>query len=149
MGDSVKITDQRFAVELEHKRFRAALSDAGAIVSFAGIVRAEDGVTELHLNHYPGFTETEINNIVATAKQRWPLLGCKVIHRVGKLEPEEVIVWVATASAHRRDAFEAADFLMDYLKSEAPFWKQEKRGQQSEWIEPRAQDISDKKRWTD
>ncbi len=148
MAGQVKIAVERFAIELEHKRFRAALpSDAGAVVSFSGIVRGDDDLSALRLDHYPGFTESEIQNIVDKACARWGLIDCAVIHRVGELEPEEVIVWVATASKHRRDAFAAADYIMDYLKSDAPFWKQERRGDCLEWIEPRAQDYDDKKRW--
>ena len=149
MPEDILITEIPFSPEEELKRFRANVDDAGAIVTFLGVVRGEDDVSELRLDHYPDFTQAQISQIVSQARNRWALIGCRVVHRVGPMVPGDEIVWVATASRHRRDAFEAADFLMDYLKSEAPFWKQEKRAGQSEWIEPRNADITDKSRWTD
>ena len=99
------------------------------------------------LSHYAGFTEKEIIKIVNKAEKRWSILNWRIIHRVGVMLPGEPIVFVATASIHRRASFEAADFLMDYLKSEAPFWKSEKSLGKKKWIEPRLQDLNDKKRW--
>lgn len=144
---SVLVTDKPFDPEAEHRQFRNRAGDAGAIVAFTGVVRGEGGVTTLTLSHYPEFTDTEIARIGQKAEVRWPLTAWHVVHRIGDMSPGEPIVFVATASKHRRAAFEAADFLMDYLKSEAPFWKQETRGEATRWIEPRTQDIADIKRW--
>ena len=144
------ILSDRFEPEAELRVFREGVEGAGAIVSFTGLVRDAAGAAEvsgLHLQHYPGYTEHEIEAIIADASARWPLQGLLVLHRVGDLAPEEPIVLVAAASAHRRAAFEAADFLMDYLKSEAPFWKKERRSDGDRWIEPRQQDYADKARW--
>jgi len=143
----VVVTDMSFDPEMVHAEFRKTVGDAGAIVAFTGLVRGEGDITALTLSHFPEFTESEIARIGAVAETKWPLTAWHVVHRIGKMAPGEPIVVVATASKHRRAAFEAADFLMDYLKSEAPFWKQETRGAESRWIEPRAQDIADKKRW--
>lgn len=137
-----------FEAETEAATFRKENPRAGAIVTFLGQVRDEnETVTTLRLDHYPGFTERSINTIAKSAAKRWELNAVKVCHRVGELSPGEVIVFVATAAAHRRNAFEAADYLMDYLKSEAPFWKQEITSSGTRWIEPREQDIKDKARW--
>lgn len=145
----LQVSEEMFDPELAHKSFREAVKGAGAIVAFTGLVRGE-GQDELilTLSHYPDFTETEINKIAQTAEERWPLTGWHIIHRVGRMTADEPIVFVATASVHRRAAFEAADFIMDYLKSEAPFWKSETIDGKQNWIEPRGQDITDKKRWS-
>lgn len=144
----LKICDKPFDPEAEHKSFRDKVGGAGAIVAFTGLVRGEGEDLTLTLSHYEGFTESQILEIAKTAESRWPLAGWHILHRVGDMKAEEPIVFVATASRHRRDAFEAADFLMDYLKSEAAFWKSESAAGETRWIEPRAQDIDDKKRWT-
>lgn len=143
----VVVTDKPFDPEAVHAEFRSRAGDAGAIVAFTGLVRGWGDVTALTLSHFPEFTESEIARIGAEAESQWPLTAWHVVHRIGEMTPGEPIVFVATASKHRRAAFEAADFLMDYLKSEAPFWKQETRANATHWIEPRAQDIADKKRW--
>ena len=143
----LKICETPFDPETEHKAFRDSISGAGAIVAFTGLVRGEGEGLTLTLSHYPNFTESQILEIVKTAEKRWPLMGWRILHRVGAMKAKEPIVFVATASRHRRDAFEAADFLMDYLKSEAAFWKSESVDGKERWIEPRAQDITDKKRW--
>ena len=144
----IHITDKPFDPEAAHREFRETLGDTGAIVTFTGVVRGEGDIETLTLSHYPGFTEAEIARIGDEASKRWPLTGWHIIHRIGEMAPREPIVFVATASPHRRAAFEAADFLMDYLKSEAPFWKQERRGGETHWIEPRETDYTDKKRWS-
>jgi len=123
-------------------------SDAGAIVSFTGCVRADDGVSALSLEHYPGMTEREIAGHVAEAGRRWPLVGAVVVHRVGRLKPGEPIVLVAVAATHRREAFAACEFLIDYLKTKAPFWKQEHRGAGARWVEARASDAAAAQRWS-
>lgn len=143
----LEICEDSFDPEAEHKAFREAVGGAGAIVAFTGLVRGEGEDLTLTLSHYPDFTESQILEIAKQAESRWPLAGWRIFHRVGAMTAEEPIVFVATASRHRRDAFEAADFLMDYLKSEAAFWKSESVDGKTRWIEPRTQDIDDKKRW--
>lgn len=138
-----------FDPEAELRAFREGLADAGAIAMFTGLVREEGGVGALTLSHYPRYTEKCIGEIVERAKERFGLVSSLVLHRVGRMEPREPIVLVATAALHRRAAFEAADYLMDYLKSAAPFWKLEEREDGSDWIEPTDKDIEDRKRWED
>ncbi len=121
---------------------------AGALASFTGHVRGEDGVDALVLEHYPGMAEREIARHVEDAACRWPLLGVTVIHRVGELKAGERIVLVAVAAAHRSDAFAACEFLMDHLKHTATFWKQERRGTEMRWVDARASDDKAAKRWT-
>lgn len=145
---STLVTSTAFDPQGEAAGFRSRHSGAGAVVTFLGDVRSNgDTVDALMLEHYPGFTEKEIKRIARSATARWPLLGVRIVHRVGALQPEDAIVFVAVAAAHRRAAFEAAEFLMDYLKSEAPLWKKEIAGGQERWIEPRKTDIEDKARW--
>lgn len=148
-GESdINISAEAFDPDAALAQFRARNDAAGAIVLFLGQVRSEDhSVDTLELEHYPGYTEKCVADIACAAKQRWSLDDVLIIHRTGRLSPAEPIVLVAAASAHRRDAFDAADFMMDYLKSEAPFWKKEFRGGESHWIEPRDQDYKDKARW--
>lgn len=122
-------------------------ADIGALVTFTGLVRGDDGLTALTLEHYPGMTEHEIARHCDAAETRWPLHGIVIIHRIGKLAPGDRIVLVAVASAHRAAAFAAAEFLMDYLKTHAPFWKQEHRGAQSVWVDARASDDAAALRW--
>ncbi len=147
MTPVIEISDQPFDPETRLADFRRQLTHSGGLVSFTGIVRGEDGVDALELSHFEGFTQAQIEAITRKAQMRWPLEGILIIHRVGKMITNEPIVLVAAASKHRREAFEAADFLMDYLKSEAPFWKQEYSGENQTWIEPRERDDHDKKRW--
>ena len=125
----------------------AALGPAGAVVSFTGHVRAEPGLLALTLEHYPAMTEREIARHVEDATTRWPLIGVTVIHRTGRLVPGARIVFVATASAHRRAAFEACEFLMDYLKTRAPFWKREERSDGTLWVEAKSSDDDAASRW--
>jgi len=123
-------------------------SEVGAVASFTGIARAEAGATAiLELEAYPGFTEAEIGRIAETARTRFGLADLLILHRVGKIAPGEPIVFVATAASHRRAAFEACDYLMDYLKSRAPFWKKEHGPAGERWIEPHARDHADLTRW--
>jgi molybdopterin synthase catalytic subunit len=127
----------------------AALSidNVGAMVAFTGIVRSDDGLSALALEHYPGMTEREIARHVDEAARRWPLLGVAIIHRTGRLTPGDRIVLVAVASAHRKAAFEAAEFLIDYLKTRAPFWKQEERGAAMDWVAAKESDATAAARW--
>jgi molybdopterin synthase catalytic subunit len=124
-------------------------TEVGAVATFTGLARAEAGATTiLELEAYPGFTETEIDKVAARARARFGLLDVLILHRVGRIAPGEPIVFVATAAGHRRAAFEACDFLMDYLKSKAPFWKKEHGPDGERWIEPTAQDHADRERWS-
>jgi len=123
-------------------------SEVGAVASFTGIARAEaGGTTILELEAYPGFTDAEIGKIAAEARSRFNLDDMMIRHRVGRIAPGDPIVFVATAAKHRRAAFEACDYLMDYLKSRAPFWKKEHGPAGARWIEPRDQDHADIARW--
>ena len=128
--------------------FCAGRSDVGGVVSFTGLVRADQGEgTVLELEAYPGFSEGEIARIAEAAKARFSIQDYLIVHRVGHIRPGEAVVFVAAAAAHRREAFEAADHLMDYLKSRAPFWKKEHGPEGAKWIEPTARDLSDAARW--
>ena len=128
--------------------FTAGRSETGAVASFTGIARAEAGATTtLELEAYPGFTDAEIARIGAAAAGRWGLHDWLVVHRTGPIAPGEPIVFVATAASHRREAFEACDHLMDYLKSRAPFWKKEHGPDGERWIEPTDRDRTDALRW--
>jgi len=134
------------AADLTHGR-----SDVGALVTFTGVCRGdEDGapIVALTLEHYPGMAEFEIERHVAEAIERWPLLGVTVIHRYGRILPGENIVLVATASSHREAAFSAAEFLMDYLKTRAPFWKRVEKAGGKSWIEARTIDDAAAERWS-
>ena len=129
-------------------QFSAGRTETGAVVSFTGLARAGEGSTErLVLEAYPGFTDVEIERIAEAAKARFSLHDLLIVHRVGEIAPGEAIVFVATAASHRREAFEAADHLMDYLKSRAPFWKKERGPGGERWIEPTARDLEDAARW--
>lgn len=129
--------------------FGREVEDAGAIATFTGIVRRDGGkdVEALYLDHAPGMTERAIRNAVDEAKARWPLVRVEVVHRIGKIPAGEAVVFVAAAAAHRRAAFEACDFLVDFLKTDAPFWKKQISRTGEEWIEPRAEDYDDRGRW--
>jgi molybdopterin synthase catalytic subunit len=119
----------------------------GAVATFTGYVRGDDGLKALTLEHYPGMTEREIARIAAEAGKRWPLSGVTIIHRVGRLKVGERIVLVAVASSHRAAAFAACEFLMDFLKTRAPFWKREERGGAAEWVEAKSSDDAAAERW--
>jgi len=131
---------------------RALQADAvGAIALFVGTVRglsSDNGVTAMTLEHYPGMTESELERIEAEARARWPLEDVTIIHRVGRLEAGDQIVLVGAASAHRQAAFDAAQFIMDFLKTDAPFWKAEERGDETSWVDARESDDVARKRWT-
>ncbi len=123
-------------------------TETGAVVSFTGLARGGDGaVTTLELEAYEGFTDVEIGRIAEAARARFALQDLMIVHRIGAVAPGEAIVFVATAARHRRAAFEAADHLMDYLKSRAPFWKREHGPDGGRWVEPTAADIADTARW--
>lgn len=121
---------------------------AGAVASFIGIVRADDGVTGLELEHYPGMTEGVLCDLAEQAMTRWGLLSAVIVHRVGPMEPGDRVVLVATAAQHRREALDACAFLIDRLKTEAPFWKRETRAGTTNWVEARASDDQAAARWS-
>lgn len=144
---TTRIQPEPFDAGTEAAALSAGRRDIGAIVSFTGLVRADDDLVALTLEHYPAMTARQLAAIAAQAWARWPLLGGTVIHRHGRLLPGEPIVLVAIASAHRGAAFEAAEFLMDWLKTRAPFWKQEDRGQEQRWVAAKASDDAAAARW--
>ncbi len=121
---------------------------AGAVVSFTGVVRGEGGIDHLYLDWYPGMTEASMRDIADAAAGRFDIAALTILHRCGKVAAGEAIVFVAAASAHRRAAFEAADYAMDRLKSEAAFWKREVGPGMERWVEPRAEDAKDLNRWS-
>jgi molybdopterin synthase catalytic subunit len=146
----IRIQTDDFDIGAEIAALREGRTDIGAVVSFTGSVRDADGtVTEMTLEHYPGMTEKELEKIEAEAQARWPLQASLIVHRTGTLKPGDNIVLVVTASAHRDAAFDAAKFLMDYLKTSAPFWKRESGPQGSQWVEAKARDNAATARWLD
>lgn len=147
---TVRLQREDFDPGAEAARLTAGRTDIGAVVSFTGICRgAEAGepIAALTLEHYPDMAEAEIARHVQEAQERWPLLGVTVIHRYGRMRPGENIVLVVTASSHREAAFQAAEFLMDYLKTRAPFWKQVERAGATSWVEAKAADDAAAERW--
>ncbi|MBI0435621.1 molybdenum cofactor biosynthesis protein MoaE [Roseomonas sp. KE0001] len=141
---------QEAAIDLgrESAALSAGRADVGGIASFLGLCRADDGIAALVLEHYPGMTERALAAIAAEAEARWPLTGCTVVHRVGRILPGEPIVLVLAASAHRAAALEACAFLIDWLKTRAPFWKREEFADGRErWVEARAGDDAAAARW--
>jgi molybdopterin synthase catalytic subunit len=144
---SIRVQSDDFDISAECEALVRGRVDIGAMVTFTGCVRGDDSLTALTIEHYPSMTEREIAKHVSETETRWPILGATVIHRVGRLMPGEQIVLVAVAGAHREAAFRAAEFLMDYLKTRAPFWKQEERGLEATWVEARESDASAAVRW--
>jgi molybdopterin synthase catalytic subunit len=144
----IRLTDQAFDPGGLLTGFCQGRGETGAVATFTGLARAEAGqAVALELEAYPGFTEAQIGEIAEQARARFGLDDLAIVHRIGRIAPGEPIVFVATAARHRREAFEACDFLMDYLKSRAPFWKKEHGPGGARWIEPRAQDHADLARW--
>jgi len=140
---TVRLALEPFDPQAETARFAAGRDDAGGLVSFVGLCRsATDGapVEELHIDYYPGFTEKEITRLAQETARRFDCLDLLVVHRAGRIRPGEAIVLVAALSVHRANAFEAVKVLMDYLKTDAPFWKKETGPGGARWIEPRAED---------
>jgi len=147
---TVRIQSGDFDVAAEIAEISGGRADVGAVVTFTGLCRDEAGSLDaLELEHYPGMAEAEITRIAHEAIERWPLAGITAIHRFGKIRPGENIVLVVTASRHRQAAFEAASFLMDYLKSRAPFWKKEHRvdGSEGGWVDAKESDEAAAARW--
>jgi molybdopterin synthase catalytic subunit len=144
----IRVQQEDFDIGAEIAKLKEGRSDIGAIVAFVGTVRDQAGaVDEMTLEHYPGMTEAELARIEAEACARWPLQACFIVHRYGTLKPSENIVLVLTASEHREAAFRAAEFLMDYLKTRAPFWKRESGPRGSRWVEADARDEVAGSRW--
>jgi molybdopterin synthase catalytic subunit len=151
MATTVRLQRAPFDAAAEAAKLAHGRTDVGAVVTFTGICRGDEKgepIRALTLDHYPGMAEAEIGRHVEEACARWPLVGATVIHRYGRLLPGEVIVLVVTASSHRQAAFAAAEFLMDYLKSRAPFWKQVEYAAGTEWVEAKAEDDSAAERWS-
>jgi len=147
---TVRIQSEDFDAGREIARLRSGKPQIGAVASFIGVVRdLNDGdrVAELTLEHYPGMTEKAIDNIIDEARGRWQVYDALVIHRIGRLAPLDQIVLVVVASAHRGDAFAACEFIMDYLKTQAPFWKKEKTRDGARWVEARSSDDAAAARW--
>lgn len=147
MAVDVRLVDAGFDAGAEIAAFSAAHAGAGGIASFLGQVRGGENVEALELRHYAPLTLAGMHDLGLAVGARWPLEGLLVVHRIGLMEPGDPIVLVAAAARHRRDAFAAADFAMDHLKSESWFWKREKAGGEWRWIEPREQDFADLSRW--
>ena len=147
---TIRIQTDDFDLAQEYQLLRELSSTVGAVVTFTGLVRdfeGEGSIESLSLEHYPGMTESLLEEIVGQAHKRWSLIGTTVIHRVGELLPTDQIVFVGVASQHRADAFEAAQFLMDYLKSKATFWKKVSQGGEQQWIESKDSDAAAANRW--
>jgi len=142
----IRAQPEDFDTAAEIARLNACTA-TGAAATFTGHVRADDGLIALTLEHYPAMTEREIARHVTQAESRWPLLGVTIVHRVGRLIPGDRIVFVGVASSHRHAAFEACEFLMDYLKIHAPFWKQEERASGTRWVEAKSADDEAAARW--
>src|SRR5580698_10011250 len=152
MTTTVRLQHEAFDVAAEAEKLSGGRTDMGAVVTFTGICRGDENgepIAALTLAHYPGMAEAEIARHVEEAQARWPLLGVTVIHRHGRLVPGEVIVLVVTASSHRESAFAAAEFLMDYLKTRAPFWKQVEKPSGKTWVDAKAADDAAAARWKD
>jgi len=150
MYESISVTTAAFDPENEVRDLRLANPSVGAIVSFLGLMRdMNDGeqVTTMRLEHYAGMTERALQGIVDQAHARWELAAVRVVHRVGELHPQDPIVLVMVASAHRGSAFEACEFIIDFLKTRAPFWKKEETPQGARWVAPRVTDAAAESRW--
>jgi molybdopterin synthase catalytic subunit len=147
--NKILIQKQDFDLSIEVSRARANDSDIGAVVSFVGTVRDLDNasVNKMTLEHYPGMTEKTLESIVNKAQERWPIGNTTIIHRIGDLNINDQIVLVITTSKHRKAAFEACEFIMDYLKTEAPFWKKEHTTTDSSWVEAKNSDSIQKNKW--
>ena len=146
----IRVQHEDFDVGTETRALLSGRTDIGAVVTFTGVVRVgstETPLASMTLEHYPGMTERELARVEQEATTRWPLQASLIIHRIGKLQPGENIVLVITASAHRTAAFEAAEFLMDYLKTRAPFWKRETTSKGEHWVEARSSDDASAEKW--
>ncbi len=146
----ISVQQENFDVAAVTRKLSANRQDIGAVVTFSGLVRdqsSEKNLIALELEHYPGMTEKALGEIADQAMQRWDIADLAIIHRIGRLKPAENIVMVAVISAHRKEAFNACEFLMDYLKTQAPFWKKEITSQGEKWIEFKQSDQQAANRW--
>lgn len=151
VAPKIRVQRQDFDAAAEQQALTQGRRDVGALVAFTGLCRDEGGrLAALELEHYPGMAEEELGRVAGEALARWPLSGLTIIHRYGRIEPGARIVLVIAASSHRRAAFEAADYLMDYLKTRAPFWKKEHlvSGAAAGWVDAKADDDDAARRWT-
>jgi molybdopterin synthase catalytic subunit len=150
MAERVSVRHAEFDLSVEVAALRADDAGVGAVVAFVGTVRdhsAGQGVSRMELEHYPGMTEASIEAMIDAAHQRFDIRAARVVHRIGVLEPSEQIVLVAVTSAHRGQAFQACEFLMDYLKTQAPFWKKETTAEGARWVDARSSDDAALERW--
>jgi len=148
---SIQVQQQPFQIAAEQEALWRGKPQVGALVTFVGLMRdinADREVSAMTLEHYPGMTEKALEAIAAEAAERWGLLGLRIVHRVGLLTPQEPIVFVGVVSRHRTDAFRACEFLIDYLKTKAPFWKKETTPDGEHWVEARATDDAAAERWS-
>lgn len=143
----IRVSVQPAPIDLATELAGVEARGEGAVASFTGIVRGDDGVTELTLEHYPGMTEGVLVGLAEEAFARWGLLAVTLVHRIGPMAPGDRIVFVATAAVHRAPALEACAYLIDRLKTDAPFWKREARGEQGRWVEARGSDTAAARRW--
>jgi molybdopterin synthase catalytic subunit len=145
----IQVQEALFDVAAESAALTAGRTDVGGVASFLGVCRGDDGLAAMVLEHYPGMTERALGRIAAEAEARWPLTGCTVIHRVGRILPGEPIVLVLTASAHRAAALESCAFLIDWLKTKAPFWKREEFADgDARWVAAKNEDDAAAARWS-
>ena len=147
---TVRVQAQDFDVGAEINAMRLSNPSIGAVVSFVGQVRDfndGDGISSMRLEHYPGMTEKSLESIIERARVKWSIVDVLIVHRVGDLKPLDQIVLVLIASAHRQDAFSACEFVMDYLKTEAPFWKKESTSSGERWVEAKSSDDDARQRW--
>ena len=151
MAATVRLQREPFDAAAEAAKLTRGRADIGAVVTFTGICRGDEAgapLVAMTLEHYPGMAEAEIARHAEAAEQRWPLLGVTIVHRYGRLEPGEDIVLVVTAAAHRQEAFAAAEFLMDFLKTRAPFWKEVEYAGGKDWVDAKQSDDALADRWT-
>ena len=145
----IQVQEEDFDIAEVNRELAAGRSDVGAVASFIGLVRdmPTNRLQKMTLEHYPGMTEKSLGKIAETAQQRWKILDVAIIHRVGELKPADQIVLVSVVSAHRKAAFAACEFIMDYLKTDAPFWKKETNEQGENWVEAKASDNQERGKW--
>ncbi len=145
----IQVQEEDFNIAEVNRELCAGRSDVGALASFIGLVRdmPQNRLQKMTLEHYPGMTEKSLEKIAETARQRWKILDIAIIHRVGELKPADQIVLVSVVSAHRKAAFAACEFIMDYLKTDAPFWKKETNEQGENWVEAKASDHEARGKW--
>ena len=143
----IRVSVQTGAIDIAAEFADLVGAGVGGIATFTGVVRADDGVSALELEHYPGATEAALRTLAEEAAERWSLAAAAITHRVGVMHPGDLVVFVGTAAVHRAAALESCAYLIDRLKTEAPFWKRETRGDQASWVEPREGDMAAAARW--